>query len=153
KAYCVRARCYRRNHPPDGAPCGCVGSRRWEQDPFHRRDRGSAQPTCPPWALQRPSQARFHSTGSGSEGGVMALDLVTAAIMEMLKNSLRAQPAVPEDAFSVVLASPDEGAGEADLSLFLYLVTPAPELRNAERIRPWPTSADAPRLLEPAVPI
>lgn len=83
----------------------------------------------------------------------MALDLVTAAIMDLLKNSLRAQPAVPEDAFTVTLASPDEGAGEADLSLFLYLVTPAPELRNADRIRPWPTATDVPRLLEPAVPI
>src|SRR5947209_6262974 len=83
----------------------------------------------------------------------MALDLVTSAIMELLKNSLRAQPSIPEDAFTVVFASPEEGAGEADLSLFLYLVTPAPELRNAERIRPWPTAADAPRLLDPAVPL
>ena len=83
----------------------------------------------------------------------MALDLVTAAIIDLLKNSLRAQPAVPEDAFTIILGSPDEGVGEADLVLFLYLVTPAPELRNADRVRPWPTSADAPRLLEPAVPL
>ena len=41
----------------------------------------------------------------------MALDLVTAAIMDLLRNSLRAQPAIPEDAFIVTLASPDEGAG------------------------------------------
>ena len=33
------------------------------------------------------------------------------------------------------------------------LVTPAADLRNAQRIRPWPTANDNPVLLEPAVPL
>lgn len=83
----------------------------------------------------------------------MALDLVTSAIIDLLKGALRNQPGIPENAFKISLASPDEGAADADLVLFLYLVTPAPELRNAERRRPWPGPNDAPVLMEPAVPL
>ncbi len=71
----------------------------------------------------------------------------------MLKASLGNQEGVPANAYVISFASPDEGAANADLVLFLYLVPPAPELRNAERIRPWPGLNDPPRLLEPAVPL
>lgn len=83
----------------------------------------------------------------------MALDLVTTAIIDMLKRSLANQPNVPASAYRISLASPDEGAADADLVLFLYLVTPAADLRNAQRIRPWPTASDPAILLEPAVPL
>ena len=83
----------------------------------------------------------------------MALDLVTAAIIDMLRLSLANQPGVPPSAYKISLASPNEGAADADLVLFLYLVTPAADLRNAQRIRPWPTANDNPVLLEPAVPL
>jgi hypothetical protein len=83
----------------------------------------------------------------------MAIDSVTTAIIDMLKASLGNQEGVPANAYVISLASPDEGAANADLVLFLYLVTPAPELRNAERIRPWPGPNDPPVVLEPAVPV
>jgi hypothetical protein len=83
----------------------------------------------------------------------MAIDAVTAAIIELLKQSLGNQSGVPAGAYKVKLASPDEASADADLVLFLYLVTPAPELRNADRIRPYPNPADPPQLLEPAVPL
>ena len=81
----------------------------------------------------------------------MAIDTVTTAIIDMFKASLGNQEGIPPNAYVISLASPDEGAANADLVLFLYLVTPAAELRNAERIRPWPGANDTPVLLEPAV--
>lgn len=81
----------------------------------------------------------------------MAIDIVTTAIIDMLKQSLGNQEGVPPGSYVISFASPDEGAANADVVLFLYLVTPAPELRNAERIRPWPGPNDPPRVLEPAV--
>lgn len=83
----------------------------------------------------------------------MALDLVTTAIIDLLTGALRNSSSVPANALKISLASPDEGAADADLVLFLYLVTPAPELRNAERRRPWPGANDPPLRLEPAVPL
>lgn len=83
----------------------------------------------------------------------MAIDIVTTAIIDMLKQSLGNQEGVPPGSYVISFASPDEGAANADVVLFLYLVTPAPELRNAERIRPWPGPNDPPRVLEPAVPL
>lgn len=84
---------------------------------------------------------------------MMAIDTVTTAIIDMLRASLGNQDGIPGNAYVISLASPEEGAANADLVLFLYLVTPAPELRNAERIRPWPGPADVPVLLEPAIPL
>lgn len=83
----------------------------------------------------------------------MAIDRVTGAIVDAIKASLRNAPGVPPGAFNIVIGAPNGSGGNADLVLFLYLITPAPELRNAERIRPFPGPADPPRLLEPAVPL
>ncbi|QAY79310.1 Pvc16 family protein [Sphingosinicella sp. BN140058] len=82
----------------------------------------------------------------------MAIDLVTAAIVDAIKASLRNAPGVPPGAFNIVVGPPN-GGGSADLVLFLYLITPAPELRNAERIRPFPNLGDAPQSMAPAVPL
>lgn len=83
----------------------------------------------------------------------MAIDAVTAAIIDRIKASLGSQQGVPATSFTISLASPDEGASEAALVLFLYLVTPDPELRNAKRLRPYPDPDDPPRLFAPAVPL
>jgi len=83
----------------------------------------------------------------------MAIDAVTDAIINLIKESLANQDGVSPDHIFVSLASPDEGASNADLVLFLYLITPEPELRNADRFRPYPTPDDLPRLFAPAVPL
>ena len=83
----------------------------------------------------------------------MAIDAVTAAIIALLEQSLANEQGVPLGAYKVELASPNQPAANADLVLFLYLVTPAPELRNAERFRPHPGPADPPARFEPAVPL
>jgi hypothetical protein len=83
----------------------------------------------------------------------MAIDAVTAAIIDRIKASLGNQQGVSADSFAISLASPEEGASNADLVLFLYLITPDPDLRNAERLRPYPAPGDPPRLFSPAVPL
>jgi hypothetical protein len=84
---------------------------------------------------------------------MMAIDAVTTAIIARIKASLGNQQGVRADSFIISLASPDEGASDAALVLFLYLVTPDPELRNADRRRPYPNPDDPPRLFAPAVPL
>lgn len=83
----------------------------------------------------------------------MAIDGVTTAIIDAIKASLRNSPGIPPGAFNIVFGAPNGAGANADLVLFLYLITPAPELRNAERIRPFPGPGDPPQLLEPAVPL
>jgi hypothetical protein len=83
----------------------------------------------------------------------MAIDAVTAALVELLKASLGNEAGLPSSTFNIGFGAPNGAAANADLVLFLYLITPSPELRNAERVRAFPSQADAPRLLEPAVPL
>lgn len=84
----------------------------------------------------------------------MAIDAVTTAIINRIKASLENQQGVAADSFVVSLASPDEsGSAAADLDLFLYLITPDSELRNAARLHPHPTPDDPPQLFAPAVPV
>ena len=83
----------------------------------------------------------------------MAIDAVTAALVELLKASLGSEAGLPASNFNIGFGAPNGGAANADLVLFLYLITPSPELRNAERVRAFPGQEDAPRLLEPAVPL
>lgn len=83
----------------------------------------------------------------------MAIDAVTTAIIDRFKASLSNQQGVAPESFIISLASPDEGASDAALVLFLYLVTPDPELRNADRLRPYPLPDDPPKLFAPAVPL
>lgn len=83
----------------------------------------------------------------------MAIDTVTAAIIERIRNSLGNQQGVPPDSFTISLASPAGGAENADLILFLYVVTPDPDLRNAERVRAGLNPGDPVRRFAPAVPL
>lgn len=83
----------------------------------------------------------------------MAIDAVTTAIIERIKGSLGNQQGVPPDSFKVSLASPDEGDSDATLVIFLYLVTPDPEQRNADRLRPFPAADDRPQRFARAVPL
>jgi hypothetical protein len=83
----------------------------------------------------------------------MAIDAVTEAIIDRLKISLGNLEGLPPDSINISLASPDEGASNADLVLFLYVITPDPELRNADRVRSYPNPGDPPRLFAPAVPL
>jgi len=83
----------------------------------------------------------------------MAIDAVTTAIIDRIKASLGNQQGVPADSFKVILASPDEVDSDATLLLFLYLVTPDPEQRNADRVRPFPTTGDRPQRFAQAVPL
>jgi hypothetical protein len=82
----------------------------------------------------------------------MAIDAVTAAIKALLEGSLGHVPGGQQMAVNVAAGAPGAAAG-AHLFLFLYLITPAPELRNSDRVRPFPGPADPPRLLKPAVPL
>ena len=65
----------------------------------------------------------------------MAIDAVTAALVELLKASLGNEAGLPASNFNIGFGAPNGGAANADLVLFLYLITPSPELRNAERVR------------------
>lgn len=83
----------------------------------------------------------------------MAIDKVTEAIIERIQTSVAHQLNVSAGSVKVSLASPDAGAANDDLVIFLYLVTPDPDLRNAERIRPYKNPGDPPRRFAQAVPI
>jgi len=77
----------------------------------------------------------------------MAIDAVTAAIVDLLKASLGNQAGLPSSTFNIGVGAPNGGATSSDLVLFLYLITPNPELRNADRVRAFPTQQDTPKLL------
>ena len=83
----------------------------------------------------------------------MAIDALTTAIIDRIQASLSNRHNVPADQLKVVLASPDEVDSDATLLLFLYLVTPDPEQRNANRVRPFPTADDRPQRFAQAVPL
>ncbi len=82
----------------------------------------------------------------------MAIDKVVTAIIHRLETSLAHQLKAP-GSIHVSLASPDAGGAHDDLVIFLYLVTPDPDLRNAERTRPYPDPGSPPRRFEQAVPL
>jgi hypothetical protein len=80
----------------------------------------------------------------------MAIDAVSRAIADLIAASLANAPGLSPGAFTIGFAL--DGAN-AHLILFPYVITPAPELRNAERLRPDPDDADALRRFDPAVPV
>jgi hypothetical protein len=82
----------------------------------------------------------------------MAIDIVTTALVDLLKASLSEQAQVPPSNFNISASAPNS-AVNPDLFLFLYLITPSAELRNADRVRPFPGLKDPPKLLGPAVPL
>ena len=122
--------------------------------PARRRSRRAR----PPRQLWRSAEARRAlARDPAGEGRLMAIDAVTAALVELLQGARsRNEAGLPGERHfnDTASALPNGGAANADLALFLYRITPSPELRNAERVR---RLADArrtpPRLLEPAVPL
>lgn len=83
----------------------------------------------------------------------MPIEAVTTAISDLLKASLANQPGIPSNAFTIHVGVPNGAASNADLILFLYLISPNGDLRNADRVRAFPGPQDPPQLLEPAVPL
>lgn len=82
----------------------------------------------------------------------MPIRALTVALANLLQGSLANQPGIPANAFKVQVGPPNVDTANSALALFLYRVTPNPELRNADRIR-RPDPVSAPELFEPAVPL
>lgn len=82
----------------------------------------------------------------------MALRDVTALLELRLEAALQAA-VDPNVVFDVAVGAPNAAVANAHLVLFPYLITPSAQLRNAARVRPFPNAGDAPRRVEPAVPL
>ena len=83
----------------------------------------------------------------------MPIQAVTEAIRDLLVRSLHDSVGAPPGTFTVYVGPPDADRDEDELILFLMRITPSAAMRNADRIRRFPTAADPPRKLEPAVPL
>jgi hypothetical protein len=83
----------------------------------------------------------------------MPIQAVTEAIRDLMTATLHEAMNAPPGTFSVYIGPPDADQDQDELLLFAMRVTPSAESRNAERIRPFPTAADPPRRVEPAVPL
>jgi len=83
----------------------------------------------------------------------MPIQAVTEAIRDLMTATLHEAMNAPPGTFSVYIGPPDADQDQDELILFPMRVTPSAESRNAERIRPYPTAADPPRRVDPAVPL
>jgi hypothetical protein len=83
----------------------------------------------------------------------MEIQAVTLAIRDLLLASLANQPLLSPALFDVFTGPPGGAAGDPDLILFLYRITPNGELRNAERTRGFPGPTDPLQRFDPAVPL
>jgi len=83
----------------------------------------------------------------------MPIQAVTEAIRDLMTATLHEAMNAPPGTFSVYIGPPDADQDQDELILFPMRVTPSAESRNAERIRPFPTAADPPRRVDPAVPL
>jgi hypothetical protein len=83
----------------------------------------------------------------------MPIQAVTEAIRDLMNATLHEAMNAAPGTFSVYIGPPDADQDQDELILFPMRVTPSAEARNAERIRPFPTAADPPRRIEPAVPL
>lgn len=83
----------------------------------------------------------------------MPIQAVTFAIRDLLENALNDTAVPAASKLTVYVGPPDVDKPEEDLILFLMRVTPSADMRNAERIRPFPEPTGAPRKVEPAVPL
>lgn len=83
----------------------------------------------------------------------MAIQAVTEAIRDLLVTALHDSVGAPTGTFTVFVGPPDADNDQDELILFPMRITPSAALRNADRIRPFPTAADPPRKVEPAVPL
>jgi hypothetical protein len=83
----------------------------------------------------------------------MPIQAVTEAIRDLMSATLHEAMHAPPGTFSVYVGPPDADQDQDELILFPMRVTPSAEARNADRIRPFPTIADPPRKVDPAVPL
>jgi hypothetical protein len=83
----------------------------------------------------------------------MPIQAVTEAIRDLMNATLHEATNAAPGTFSVYIGPPDADQDQDELILFPMRVTPSGEARNADRIRPFPTAADPPRKVEPAVPL
>ena len=83
----------------------------------------------------------------------MPIQAVTEAIRDLLKTALDDAVGMTGGPFTVYVGPPDADRDEDELILFLMRITPSAAMRNAERVRRFPTAADPPRKVEPAVPL
>lgn len=83
----------------------------------------------------------------------MPIQAVTEAIRDLLVTALHEAVGAPPGTFTVFVGPPDADSDQDELILFPMRVTPSASLRNAERVRRFPTAADPPRKVEPAVPL
>ena len=83
----------------------------------------------------------------------MPIQAVTEAIRDLMTATLHEAMNAPPGTFSVYIGPPDADQDQDELILFPMRVTPSAESRNADRIRPFPTAADPPRKVDPAVPL
>lgn len=83
----------------------------------------------------------------------MPIQAVTEAIRDLMTATLHEATNAAPGTFSVYVGPPDADQDQDELILFPMRVTPSAEVRNADRIRPFPTAADPPRKVDPAVPL
>ena len=83
----------------------------------------------------------------------MPIQAVTEAIRDLMNATLHEAMNAAPGTFSVYVGPPDADQDQDELILFPMRVTPSAETRNAERVRPFPTAADPPRTIAPAVPL
>jgi hypothetical protein len=83
----------------------------------------------------------------------MPIQAVTEAIRDLMTATLHEATNAAPGTFSVYIGPPDADQDQDELILFPMRVTPSAESRNAERVRPYPTAADPPRKVDPAVPL
>ena len=83
----------------------------------------------------------------------MPIQAVTLVIRDLLTAALHEAVGAPPNTFTVFVGPPDADKDEDELILFPMRVTPSADLRNADRIRPFPKMSDPPQVVAPAVPL
>ena len=81
----------------------------------------------------------------------MPIQAVTEAIRDLMTATLHEAMNAAPGTFSVYIGPPDADQDQDELILFPMRVTPSAESRNTDRIRPFPTAADPPRKVDPAL--
>lgn len=83
----------------------------------------------------------------------MPIQALTEAIRDMLATALHQAVGAPDNTFGVFVGPPDADRDEDELILFPMRVTPCADLRNAERVRPFPAATDDAQTIALAVPL
>lgn len=83
----------------------------------------------------------------------MPIQAVTEAIRDILTLALHQAVSAAPNTFTVFVGPPDVDKDEDELILFPMRVSPCADLRNADRVRPFPMASDPTRMVAPAVPL